>query len=223
MTAINFTYDDDRLFIASDSLVSNGSPDPSGHGTKVIAIPHLRMVMASMGSKFVADAWLLACLRCYELKDMEDLDAVAPDHLARVWREYGLNHSTTIFHFGIERSTGEIAARQYSSAHGFAAQRYPRSGTYNFPRIEKPPRPAAAIEPSELELPAPPPVDVEEGPPPIRIAPDLRAWPYRVQSCIDALTEQRQQHPEIIGGAAYCTLLQVAEGSIKQWCKGAIK
>lgn len=221
MTAINFTVDDDRLFIVTDSLLSTACPELTGHTSKAVFIPHLNLVMAAMGSGAVIRTWLMDLYRFFDRLDVAAVDRITTESLKRHWQCDGRGVHTRVFHFGIERVTGEIAAFHYCSKYDFVSQRFPRGGhTYTVPHIAKPDQKVESAAPPELEPAPTAPVETSGEPPVIPVSPDMRTWHRRVQHCIATLAEQHRQHPLSIAGSAMCTMLTATE--LKQWNAGDI-
>ncbi len=215
MTAINFCFDQDRAYIATDSMVSiKGSDSPAGSTAKAWSLPHLGLVVAGAGPQSVMLAWLVKLISCTDELDVLDLDIVASEYLRDVWNKYGAGHSTTIFHFGIERATQAVAVFQYASQYSFASQRYPEAGAYAFPSISEP-----ASESSEWTTEAEHPAEAE--PPQIEAGPTIEwSWHDRTRAVIGALSIQQQRHPASIGGRIHIT--ESTTGLVRQLSLGEI-
>ena len=65
MTAVNFVYTPDQACIVTDSLISGPRPQ---HASKVLALPHIRSVIAFTGA-FLVFADLAAVLLAADVRD----------------------------------------------------------------------------------------------------------------------------------------------------------
>jgi len=130
MSSLIFFTAPDRALIATDTLVVDETGAASAFTSKAMVVPHLRLVVAGTGIGGFSTKWMAHVNDNMVVSDIDHLDCHAPDCL-RV--AFDLEHaayarlgvSTTIYHFGISRSTGKVHAYVYRSERGFKSERLP--------------------------------------------------------------------------------------------------
>lgn len=127
MTALNILIQPKFCIVAADSLFAS-YPDriPMQFGTKILLLPHLKMVIASTGSGNFFHEWY----KCLQFKiianDIEVLNSYAPGVLKTLFHEradeYG---SATVYHIGYCARSDSFIGYQYSSQNGFVSEELP--------------------------------------------------------------------------------------------------
>lgn len=199
MTALNFAVREERAFVACDTSVATPADGITGITSKTLALPHLRMLVAATGQHALLAKWIEYLVGESRLRDIEELDALAPEFLARIAKNLdpklrGLadaaQPSSSIYHVGA-RADDVIVAHRYTSAAGFASERL-APGVYLHPGG----LPAGAeIQPGVVVAPARP--VQTSAPPPM-------SWRLQVQGCVSAMRLQYAQQRVPIGGVIQC-------------------
>ncbi len=119
MTLLIFKLWDDSAEIFMDSLSTQSDGiTPNPYQPKVWTLPHLKMSVAVTGSPEVALEWCRLVASLEDVRDIADVDQVAPETLrtvqAQLVEQYGDVGTTTVFAFGF-REGGKISAFKYSS------------------------------------------------------------------------------------------------------------
>lgn len=209
MTAINIAVHPERIFVAADGSVATRADGIVGATSKVLALPHLRMLVAATGQHELLLTWTVYLLREARVHGIEDLDALAPEFLAHLAenldpKRAGLTDeappSSTVYHFGACADDSIIACR-YSSGTGFASERL-APGVYLHPGD----LPAGA----EIQ----PGIVVADPAPAAAPAPAM-PWRLQVQSCVSAMRMQFAQQRVPIAGRIQCA--EIGPFSIQQY------
>lgn len=190
MTAINFAFTAERLWLVTDSLVTSyGSGERRGFTTKAVAIPHLRVVMASMGQCEVTREWEASVLALPGVSGVSQLATLAPTLLEKAWRARDIEASTRSFIFGINEHE-MLSAWEFSSENGFE------------PKALKP---GVYLNPNPL--------------PKLYCDPDVKgSWTERTQACVQVMPLQARTFPGI-GGRILTTALDAFQLS-QSWQDG---
>lgn len=209
MTALNLAIRPDRAFVACDTSIATPADGIVGTTSKVFALSHLQTLVAATGQHALLVKWIEFLITEPRLRGIEDLDALAPEFLARLAenldpKRAGITDevppSSSVYHFGAGADDSIIACH-YSSATGFASERL-RPGVYLHPGG----LPAGAeIQPGIL---------VADPAPAAAPAPAM-PWRLQVQSCVSAMRMQFTQQRVPIGGRIQCA--EIGPFSIQQY------
>ncbi len=122
---------EDWVELAADTLVVRGDEDtPAMYCPKVYPIPGLNMVMAATGTAEVAAALLAFIVNKRDLRDIGDVDHIAPEKLrdfrAQVAEEYGDAETSTIYLYGFPIGSDQLVSYTYTSMRGgdFESERF---------------------------------------------------------------------------------------------------
>lgn len=217
MTALNCVIGTERIFVVADTSVATTADRIIGATTKVHALPHLRLVVAATGQLELLSRWIAFLLTEHRLRNVTDLNALAPGLLARLFanlnpNQHGLTDEaqprSSVYHFGA-LADNTIVAFRYSSGAGFASERL-APGVYLHPGG----LPAGAeVQPGVVvadELaptgPAPP------------VAP--LSWRLQTQACVSAMRLQHEAQRVPIGGRIQCC--EITPDSIHQYWLGEL-
>lgn len=216
MTALNFAIYRERAFVACDTSIATPANNVIGMTTKVHALPHLRMLVAATGQHALLAKWVEYLITEPRLRDIEDLDALAPEFLTRLAanldpKRAGLTDeaqpSSTIYHFGACADDSIIAYR-YSSWTGFASERL-APGVYLHP--------GGLPTGAEIQ----PGIVVADPAPAAPAAPALTMpWRLQVQSCVSAMRMQHAQQRVPIAGRIQCA--ELGPFAIQQYWLGEL-
>jgi hypothetical protein len=143
MTAFDYMFTEDVLFIAMDSLSLGVSPDGErfehAFFTKVFPLPHVQCVMCGTGSMPLVLQWFLTIQSRVVTDTILYLDSLAPQKLPELNLEHGGGVPSTIYHFGVHPTTKKLCGFAYRSTSEF------RSEAFEVPRFGiKPPSSNAA-------------------------------------------------------------------------------
>ncbi len=192
MTACNFVFSAHQALIVTDTAVTaDGAPD--GFTTKAFAFPHMRLIVAGTGQLAFIWQWVAFLLAGLPSADVDDLDREAPAYLRRSWARGGFHHSTTLYHFGIDRNEA-VAVYGYASEQGFASHRFAPGAYISPPFVVPDPLPSCpvhAVEDPVAEV-------AREG---------LPTWRDGVRTVVDAVYRQQRDFPVTIGGRIQVTHL----------------
>lgn len=216
MTALNFAIHPERAFVACDESVATQADGIIGMTAKALALAHLKLLVAATGQHELLLTWTAYLLREPRLRDIEDLDAQAPEFLARLAanldpKRAGLTDeaqpSSTIYHFGACADDSIIAYR-YSSWTGFASERL-APGVYLHP--------GGLPTGAEIQ----PGIVVADPAPAAPAAPALTMpWRLQVQSCVSAMRMQHAQQRVPIAGRIQCA--ELGPFAIQQYWLGEL-
>lgn len=197
MTAVNLAIAEDRAFIACDESVS-AAKRIKGATSKVHALPHLRMVVVGLGQLGLLSRWVEFLISESQLRDVADVDAVAPECLVKLHQllrpspslDAGSPPISSIIHIG---ACGDdtIAAFHYSSSTGFSSEAL-KPSLYFMPELTLAPGDALApgVVVARTDAPA--------------IAPTALPWRKQVQACVDIMRVQHAERLAPIGGRIQC-------------------
>ena len=97
--------------------------------TKVLVVPHLRMMMAGTGASGFLVRWFVRVNSGKVVAGIDNLDYHTPKSLADLWQEFKKeknlvsdDETTTVYHFGFSETTGRIHSYAYRSANGFISE-----------------------------------------------------------------------------------------------------
>lgn len=122
---------EDWVELVADTLVVRGDDDtPSMYYPKVYPIPQLNMVMAATGTAEVAGALLAFIVNSPGLRDINDVDAIAPEKLRefrdQVAETYGDAETSTIYLYGFPEGSDKVLSCTYTTMRGgdFESERF---------------------------------------------------------------------------------------------------
>lgn len=216
MTAVNFVVSRSQIFVATDSLVTDGKSIT--YASKTLLLPHLRVLVAGMGSHYVSFA-VKSMLWTMPLPDadVDDLAPLIPEFVRKnlgVAREHTPDSHSIIFLFGFARSGAPRAVR-LSSSDDFEPRRL-APGTYLSPAPK-------AWECKPIERNATGEWGLPESSDPTQLvkpSPERRldSWVQDVRSTIAAVSLQAAESPNRIGGRVLCTHL-TEDMATQSWCE----
>src|ERR1035438_10826177 len=113
MSSIIFQTDENEALVATDTLATLLNGTPYRFTSKVLILPHLRMIMAGTGAAGFLDRWFVIINAEMIVRGIEHLNDHSPRYLNAIWSTYkhesiGIPDNpttTTVYHFGFsERS-----------------------------------------------------------------------------------------------------------------------
>ena len=128
MSLLIFTLSPTCANVFTDTLAYGETNEPQNYVSKVTILPHLHMVMALTGVAQVGHRWAARLQSRMRLLDIDMCDQHAPGALreseAEVKAEDGpLPMTSTAYHFGRSRESGEIVGYVYRSERDFTSER----------------------------------------------------------------------------------------------------
>ena len=139
MTILNFNLSEQRVSILTDTLLSDADQGdaPLSFATKVFPLPHMRGLITGTGLAPFISEWFTIVNGAIAAADMRDLDKIAPHVLPDLFAKHRGHDvralSTTIYHFGFDRTRERFIGFRYRSAGGFRSKRLPYGiSTYPF-------------------------------------------------------------------------------------------
>lgn len=129
MSSLIFHTQPDMAIVATDTLAVHASGAPSHFTTKAVLVPHLRMVIAGTGVAGFSSRWFGHVNDNMTVRGVDHLDQHVQRGLQDLWARYceeigfPAEVTTTIYHFGISETTGEVTAFAYRSENDFQSQR----------------------------------------------------------------------------------------------------
>lgn len=119
---------DEWVLLLADTLVSL-EDKPYMFGSKVDALPHLNMAVATLGSSLMGISWRNVIDTTPGLVDIETVNEVAPGQLRRLWREYNAAYeefpkTSTVYHYGFPAGSDKIVSYVYRSTKDFEPERF---------------------------------------------------------------------------------------------------
>jgi hypothetical protein len=129
MSSLIFHTQEDQVLVATDTLAVSTGGRALMFTTKVLIVPHLRMMMAGTGAGGFLDRWFVRVNSGKVVAGIDNLDYHTPKSLADLWREFKKEkgsladeQTTTVYHFGFSEAKGCIRAYAYRSANGFVSE-----------------------------------------------------------------------------------------------------
>jgi hypothetical protein len=127
MTLVMFEQQDDWALIVTDSLAVSETTAPMFQ-TKARTVPHLNLAMVAHGSSNLMTAWHHHVLTAPGLRDIEDVNAMAPSTLKSIegalTKQLGDLGKTRIFIFGFPAGSGQLVRYTYKSDEAYASDRF---------------------------------------------------------------------------------------------------
>lgn len=121
MTALIYWLQPNKVCVAMDSLALRPDKDPLNYCTKILLLPHLKMVLCGTGLIQLVLDWFCFLESNVMAKDLMDVNDIASDTLGRMWQQKyaGTGVSTTIYHFGYNESERQFGGVAYRSEKNF--------------------------------------------------------------------------------------------------------
>jgi hypothetical protein len=131
MSSLIFRTDEDKAFVATDTLASSPDGEPAFFTTKVFIVPHLRLVICGIGISGFLGRWFIEINDRMVVKGIDHLNYHTPINLLRLWRDYLKgssipdNLTATIYHFGFSEEDSLIHSYAYRSTKDFNSDKIP--------------------------------------------------------------------------------------------------
>ena len=127
MTLLMFEHTPGGFVVVTDTLAT-ADGDPLMFQTKVRAFSHANMIVAGTGLSDVVAGWVHHLSTSAIFRDIAGADVNASSTLRRLQDEAvnnktGPGLTTTIYHFGFERETGQAVRYVYRSTNDFRSER----------------------------------------------------------------------------------------------------
>ena len=128
MTVLDFHIQEDEIYLITDTMVSEAqSMEPILFTTKVFPVPHWEGLICGTGIMQFINNWFHKAVSNILATDVVLLDEFAPDQLRELWaRGYVENegdYSSTIYHFGFNRTENRFVGFGYRSTNDFISER----------------------------------------------------------------------------------------------------
>jgi len=114
--------------VATDTLATSHEGKPTFFTSKVLILPHLKMLVAGTGIAGFVDKWFVG-INASAIQGIDHLDEHAARYLAAMWGTYksevtiSQNFTTTVYHFGFSERTNLIHSYAYRSENDFRSER----------------------------------------------------------------------------------------------------
>lgn len=128
MTALVFTVQPDQICLAMDTLVvAADDKSPSSYQTKFTILPHLNLVIAGTGLASLVTGWFHFVNGSVVVRDIEHLNAFAPEALRRAAAQCEGTDltTTTLYHFGYAISEKRYVGFAYRSTNNWEPEKLP--------------------------------------------------------------------------------------------------
>jgi hypothetical protein len=129
MSSLIFYTQEDQVLVATDTLAVSPDGRALMFTTKVLIVPHLRMMMAGTGAGGFLDRWFVRVNSAKVVADIDNLNYHTPKSLADLWLEFKKENgsipgglTTTVYHFGFSEATDRIRAYAYRSENDFTSE-----------------------------------------------------------------------------------------------------
>jgi hypothetical protein len=125
MTALNFAIDDDGVYVAVDTLVTEKGR-LSRFSAKALSVPHLQGIICATGSANFFHQWATIVIGDMIVNDIFSLDSFAAEFLPKVWEDASDDErdceTSSIYHFGYDRRGDRFGGFAYHSWNGFKSE-----------------------------------------------------------------------------------------------------
>lgn len=131
MSSLIFITDVNQAVVATDTLATSLDGSPMFFTTKVLAIPHLKMLIAGTGAAGFLDKWFLKINTQMVVRGIDNLDFHSEENLFNLWQTYKQENSfpveitSTIYHFGLSEEDSTIHTFVYRSKNDFQSETLP--------------------------------------------------------------------------------------------------
>lgn len=132
MSSLIFYTDPDQAFVVTDTLAVtktvDGSCSPLLFTSKALYLPHLRLIVAGTGLGSLCDRWFSAINTKMVVEGIEHLNEFSQACIQQLWEDLlseadkNSGCTSTIYHFGVSESTGDITSYAYRSTNDFAPE-----------------------------------------------------------------------------------------------------
>src|SRR6266403_4262483 len=101
-----------QVLVATDTLATDLDGRPSKFTTKAFIVPHLKIIMAGVGTHGFLGRWFVRMNDMMVVRGIDHLDYHAPRSLTSLWQgckqELSIPDTitTTVYHFGFSEITG---------------------------------------------------------------------------------------------------------------------
>jgi len=127
MSALNFLASDRAALVVADTLGTfPATGRPGLFCTKVMPLPHLRMLIASVGVIDIATGWHAYVQGHLVVPGIAEASQYAPVFLRRIWKDRPPNGGrTVIYHIGIDGPGGRLRVYAFDSSNDFQCNEKP--------------------------------------------------------------------------------------------------
>lgn len=127
MTLIMFDEEEENITIYSDTLVVDAQYRPVGYRNKVWTFPHLNLVITTTGTAEVGEAWAHQVGRLLDVRDIEDLNQIAPKWLPEIHEHVAAQAgedigTATIYMWGFPTGSKTMTRYTYRSPDGYQSE-----------------------------------------------------------------------------------------------------
>lgn len=137
MTLLMFHQSESFAILTTDTLVTdsaNGNA-PAMYRSKVWSFPHLNLAMAVTGIADLGDVWNNVLRRAGGVRDIEGVNASAPEDLTRIFADLQEFYSedigtATVYLFGFPHNSNQMVRYIYRSPKGFESERHVDPGCF---------------------------------------------------------------------------------------------
>lgn len=134
MTALNFLFTQDAVYIAMDTLsLSMDDRKPLKYASKIFPLPHLRSVMCGTGNLDLILSWYNRIQRNVVAKDIEYLNSITQKCLQELNSEYPETVTTTVYQFGYSEERKSFRGFVFRSDRDFELEEYDYCAAYKPP------------------------------------------------------------------------------------------
>lgn len=127
MTLLMYGIDPTQIYIVMDTLAARPDGSPLIFQTKMMAFPHIEVVVAATGSANLASQWFALVRERIPSRDIDTLDARTPQALRELLEDLGgdeaLRSTATIYHFGWSPTEDRYVGYAYRSTNDFESER----------------------------------------------------------------------------------------------------
>ncbi|WP_339820686.1 hypothetical protein MKZ15_06210 [Paenibacillus sp. FSL R7-0216] len=124
MTALNFLFTQDAVFIAMDTLSLSDSRKPLKYVSKIFPLLHLRSVMCGTGNLDLILRWYKRIERYVVAKDIDYLSTITQENLQELNSENPKEVTTTIYQFGYSEDRKGFRGFVFRSDKNFELEEY---------------------------------------------------------------------------------------------------
>ncbi|MEK4451267.1 hypothetical protein [Paenibacillus sp. FSL L8-0506] len=120
MTALNFVFSEQVIFIAMDTLsTSSNDRTPYKFASKIFPLPHLRGVMCGTGNIDLILDWYRTIQKNIVAQNIDYFAENSSDILLKLNENYPEYATTTIYQFGYSESVGKFRGFVFRSTNDF--------------------------------------------------------------------------------------------------------
>lgn len=133
MSSLIFYVQPNEAFVATDTLATHQNGDPFKFTSKAFLLPHLNMLIAGTGIAGLLSRWFIDINEHMVVYDIEALNVHTPSALNNLWRKFKMeipipdDMTTTVYHFGISKTTNQLHSYVYRSHNSFLSERLQNS------------------------------------------------------------------------------------------------